>query len=106
MSSCNDLSRIAVTPLGAIGRVLVAEGDIADGYHRVSLAYALDPYTDVPLKLETPCDRRLTDVLTKMLTRWLAKTSGSCQTRRSPGIPDGVSEGTRTPDTQDHNLVL
>jgi hypothetical protein len=31
--------------------VLVADGDIADGYHRVSLAYALDPYTDVPLKL-------------------------------------------------------
>src|SRR5215469_12723541 len=26
--------------------VLVAEGDIADGYHRVSLAYALDPYSD------------------------------------------------------------
>jgi hypothetical protein len=31
--------------------VLVAEGDIADGHHRVSLAYALDPYADVPLKL-------------------------------------------------------
>jgi len=31
--------------------VLLAEGDIADGYHRVSLAYALDPYADVPLKL-------------------------------------------------------
>jgi hypothetical protein len=31
--------------------VLVAEGDIADGQHRVSLAYALDPYADVPLKL-------------------------------------------------------
>jgi hypothetical protein len=31
--------------------VLVAEGDIADGYHRVSLAYALDAYMDVPLKL-------------------------------------------------------
>jgi hypothetical protein len=31
--------------------VLVADGDIADGYHRVSLAYALDPYTDIPLKL-------------------------------------------------------
>ena len=31
--------------------VLVAEGDIADGYHRVSLAYALDPYAVVPLKL-------------------------------------------------------
>jgi hypothetical protein len=31
--------------------VLVAEGDIADGYHRVSLAYALSPFADVPLKL-------------------------------------------------------
>jgi hypothetical protein len=31
--------------------VLVSEGDIADGYHRVSLAYALDPFADVPLKL-------------------------------------------------------
>ena len=31
--------------------VLVAEGDIADGYHRVSLAYALDPSADVPLTL-------------------------------------------------------
>jgi hypothetical protein len=31
--------------------VLIADGDIADGYHRVSLAYALDSYADVPLKL-------------------------------------------------------
>jgi hypothetical protein len=31
--------------------ILVAEGDIADGYHRLSLAYALSPYADVPLKL-------------------------------------------------------
>ena len=31
--------------------VLIAEADIADGYHRVSLAYALDPFADVPLKL-------------------------------------------------------
>jgi hypothetical protein len=31
--------------------VLIADGDIADGYHRVSLAYALDPYATVPLKL-------------------------------------------------------
>jgi hypothetical protein len=31
--------------------ILVAEGDIADGYHRVSLAYALDAYGHVPLKL-------------------------------------------------------
>src|ERR1700749_3553924 len=27
--------------------VLISEGDIADGYHRVSLAYALDPFADV-----------------------------------------------------------
>ena len=27
--------------------ILVAEGDIADGYHRLSLAYALDPYDTV-----------------------------------------------------------
>ena len=31
--------------------VLVAQADIADGYHRISLAYALDPYAVVPLKL-------------------------------------------------------
>jgi len=31
--------------------ILVAESDIADGYHRISLAYALDPYAAVPLKL-------------------------------------------------------
>jgi len=35
--------------------VLVVNGkdgaDIADGYHRVSLIYRLDPYGDVPLKL-------------------------------------------------------
>jgi hypothetical protein len=31
--------------------VLAADADGADGYHRVSVAYALDPYADVPLKL-------------------------------------------------------
>jgi len=31
--------------------ILVVEADVADGYHRLSLAYALDPYADVPLKL-------------------------------------------------------
>jgi hypothetical protein len=35
--------------------VLVVSGkkqaDIADGYHRVSLVYRIDPYADVPLKL-------------------------------------------------------
>jgi hypothetical protein len=28
-----------------------ANADIADGYHRVSLVYRVDPYGDVPLKL-------------------------------------------------------
>ena len=37
--------------------VLLAEGDIADGYHRVSLAYALDPYAEVPLKLAAAASR-------------------------------------------------
>jgi hypothetical protein len=35
--------------------VLVVSGkkraDIADGYHRISLVYRIDPYVDVPLKL-------------------------------------------------------
>jgi hypothetical protein len=26
-------------------------GDIADGYHRVSLAYNIDPFADVPLRI-------------------------------------------------------
>jgi hypothetical protein len=34
--------------------VLVAEADVADGYHRLSLAYALDPYAQIPLKLGGP----------------------------------------------------
>jgi hypothetical protein len=37
--------------------ILLAEADIADGYHRLSLAYALDPYADVPLKLGEPPKR-------------------------------------------------
>jgi hypothetical protein len=45
----NDLKKVLAGK--NLSPVLVAEGDIADGYHRVSLAYALDPYTDVPLKL-------------------------------------------------------
>jgi hypothetical protein len=39
----------------ALSPVLVVSGetgaDIADGYHRVSLVYRLDPYGEVPLKL-------------------------------------------------------
>jgi hypothetical protein len=31
--------------------ILVAQADIADGHHRLSLVYALDPYAAVPLKL-------------------------------------------------------
>jgi hypothetical protein len=45
----NDLKKVLAGQ--KLSPVLVAEGDIADGYHRVSLAYALDPYADVPLKL-------------------------------------------------------
>src|SRR6185437_3902278 len=35
---------------------------------------------------ETPCDRRHTDALTKVLTTRLGKPSGSRQTRWSPGL--------------------
>jgi len=39
----------------ALSPVLVVGGgegaDIADGFHRVSLVYRLDPYGDVPLRL-------------------------------------------------------
>jgi hypothetical protein len=45
----NDLKKVLAGE--KLSPVLVAEGDIADGYHRVSLAYALDPYAEVPLKL-------------------------------------------------------
>jgi hypothetical protein len=45
----NDLKKVLAG--GKLSPVLVAEGDIADGYHRVSLAYALDPFAEVPLKL-------------------------------------------------------
>jgi hypothetical protein len=33
--------------------ILLAEGDVADGYRRLSLAYALDRYAEVPLKLRS-----------------------------------------------------
>jgi hypothetical protein len=35
----------------ALSPVLVVGADIADGYHRVSLVYRIDPYGEVPLKL-------------------------------------------------------
>ena len=38
------LSPVLVVPTGD-------GGDIADGYHRVSLAYHLDPFGDVPLRI-------------------------------------------------------
>jgi voltage-gated potassium channel len=41
---------------------------------------------------ETPCDRRHTDVLTKVLTTRLGKPSDSRQTRRSPVMQDGWGE--------------
>ena len=40
---------------GQLSPVLVLSGkkgsDIADGFHRVSLVYQLDPYAEIPLKL-------------------------------------------------------
>jgi hypothetical protein len=45
----NDLKKVLAGQ--KLSPILVAEADIADGYHRLSLAYALDPYAEVPLKL-------------------------------------------------------
>ena len=45
----NDLKKVLAGD--KLSPILVAEGDIADGYHRVSLAYALDPYAEIPLKI-------------------------------------------------------
>jgi hypothetical protein len=39
--------------------ILVAEADVADGYHRLSLAYALDAYAPVPLKLSAVAARTI-----------------------------------------------
>lgn len=39
--------------------ILVAEADVADGYHRLSLAYALDAYAPVPLKLSAVAARKI-----------------------------------------------
>ena len=38
----NDLKKVLAGE--KLSPILVAEADIADGHHRVSLAYALDPY--------------------------------------------------------------
>jgi len=40
--------------------ILVTTADVADGYHRLSLAYALDPYALVPLKLGEPSEGPMT----------------------------------------------
>jgi len=43
---------VAGTPLSPVLVLSAKKGaDIADGFHRVSLAYRLDPFMDVPLKL-------------------------------------------------------
>jgi hypothetical protein len=43
---------IGGTPLSPVLVISDPAGaDIADGYHRVSLVYRLDPYAEVPLKL-------------------------------------------------------
>lgn len=46
------IKAIEGTPLSPV--LVVSDGvtaDIADGYHRVSLVYRIDPYTEIPLKL-------------------------------------------------------
>jgi|ERR1700722_16004728 len=48
----NDLKKVLSGQ--KLSPILVAEADVADGYHRLSLAYALDPYALVPLKLGDP----------------------------------------------------
>jgi len=55
--------------------ILVAEADIADGYHRLSLAYALDPYAEVPL----------------------SSISGVALTRTNPGVPSARSIAKSSP---------
>jgi len=46
---------VKVIEAKALSPVLVVSGkagaDIADGYHRVSLVYRIDPYGEVPLKI-------------------------------------------------------
>jgi hypothetical protein len=47
-----DLLKSAGQKLSPILLVSFAHGgDIADGYHRVSLAYNIDPFSDVPLRI-------------------------------------------------------
>jgi Arc/MetJ family transcription regulator len=46
------IKAIEGTPLSPV--LVISDGmsaDIADGYHRVSLVYRIDPYDEVPLKL-------------------------------------------------------
>src|ERR1700722_14894369 len=73
--------------------ILVAEADIADGYHRISLAYALDPYAEVPLKLggggvvallKTRGTRRhSSSACTARGTRCCCRTHGTREPRKS-----------------------
>src|SRR5580704_873046 len=67
--------------------VLVAEGDIADGYHRVSLAYALDPYAAIPLKLGGVTAAPLR-AATSLGFRWWPGTRTHTLSRTAP--PKGV----------------
>src|ERR1035441_1476400 len=43
------IERTRLSPVLVISHAKGA--DIADGYHRVSLVYRIDPYTEVPMKL-------------------------------------------------------
>jgi len=69
--------------------ILVAEGDIADGYHRVSLAYALDPYAAIPLKLGGVTAASLRAAAAAPLGfRWCPGTRTHTLSRTAP--PEGV----------------
>jgi hypothetical protein len=47
------------TALSPVLVITVADGtDIADGFHRVSLVYRIDPYAEIPLKLAAVDHRR------------------------------------------------
>jgi hypothetical protein len=68
--------------------ILVAEGDIADGYHRLSLAYALDPYATVPLKLGGVTAAPLRAATAPLGFRWRPATRTHTLSRTAP--PEGV----------------
>ena len=75
--------------------VLVAEGDIADGYHRVSLAYALDPYAAIPLKVGGVTSPLRAAAAATLGFRWCPWTRTHTLSRTAP--PEGAGYRYRRP---------